>query len=91
MRKIKFVSYDGKWPNLCRGSLTLGVDGAEMTANCKLVSGGKAGFDKHRRPHISSGAWEILFEDDFFTKEEQEHIVHLVNRNVKWGCCGGCL
>lgn len=28
--KIEFVSYTGKYPNLCRGILTLLVDGKEM-------------------------------------------------------------
>jgi hypothetical protein len=28
MAKVEFISYDGKYPNLCSGNLTLRIDGA---------------------------------------------------------------
>ena len=28
---VKFISYDGKYPNLCRGKLTLEIDGEKVT------------------------------------------------------------
>lgn len=90
MRKIEFVGYDGEYPNLCSGTLTLRVDGVEMAVNCRMVSGGGVSIDENCE-HVWSGAWEVEFDDDFFTKEEQEHIVSLVNDNVEWGCCGGCI
>lgn len=27
--RVEFVSYTGKWPNLCSGILTLNIDGVE--------------------------------------------------------------
>lgn len=27
---VEFVSYSGKWPNLCSGELTLEIDGEEV-------------------------------------------------------------
>lgn len=27
---VKFISYTGKWPNLCSGILTLEIDGKEV-------------------------------------------------------------
>lgn len=29
MKDIKFISYSGKYPNLCRGVLTVSIDGVE--------------------------------------------------------------
>ena len=29
MEHVKFVSYDGKWPNLCTGTLVLNIDGKD--------------------------------------------------------------
>ncbi len=28
-KQVEFVSYDGKWPNLCSGVLTLKINGKE--------------------------------------------------------------
>lgn len=36
---IKFISYDGKYPNFCSGTLILEVDGKKRA----LCSGGSAG------------------------------------------------
>lgn len=91
MRKIEFVNYDGSYPTLCSGTLTLKVDGVEMAVKCGLVSGGWVSFDENWDEHVQDGPWEVEFNDDFFTKEEQEYIVSLVNDNVEWGCCGGCV
>lgn len=37
---VEFVSYTGKYPNLCNGTLTLRIDGKEVRFNDK-VSGNK--------------------------------------------------
>lgn len=31
MYRVKFVSYDGEYPNLCSGTLVLNVDGKDVT------------------------------------------------------------
>ena len=93
MRKIEFVSYDGKYPNLCGGTLKLRVDGEEWESYFCLGSGGSCEIDEDGEEHVSTGPWELYrwkFEEDF-TKDEIEKIKRLVNDNVEWGCCGGCI
>ena len=47
MSKVEFVSYDGKWPNLCSGKLVLSIDGVtvEFPEYC-MNSGGSVWFDE---------------------------------------------
>ena len=42
--EIEFVSYDGRYPNLCRGTLIMKIDGIEIEFN-GLESGGKVSMD----------------------------------------------
>jgi hypothetical protein len=88
MRKIEFVSYDGKYPNLCSGTLTIKVDGKKMSDHC-LRSGGSVWFDKDWSEHVEDGPWGVTFEG--LTKEENDVLTELVNDNVRRGCCGGCV
>lgn len=44
---VKFVSYDGKYPNLCSGTLVLEVDGEKREIPYALCSGGSAYFDEN--------------------------------------------
>ncbi len=100
MRKIEFVSYDGKYPNLCSGTLILSVDGKEYSwrGPC-LVSGGEIIHDGNWNDiEVITGPWGVDFDmspdqyDLNFTDEEMKFIVDLVNDNVDdYGCCGGCI
>lgn len=38
---IEFVSYNGKFPNLCRGTLVIKVNGEEISLENYLISGGR--------------------------------------------------
>ena len=89
MKDIEFVSYNGKYPNLCSGVLTLRVDGQIRQFNRCLISGGYCNVIEDL---CALGEWEI--KDDVFsefTENEKELIRVLVNKNVRPGCCGGCL
>lgn len=90
MKDIEFISYDGKYPNLCSGVLTLRVDGQIRQFGWCLISGGYCDVYEDL---CRTGEWDI--KDDVFsefTENEKEFIRELVNKNVeRKGCCGGCL
>jgi hypothetical protein len=45
MSRLKFVSYDGSYPNLCRGELVLSLDGHNIIfPQYCLESGGSVSF-----------------------------------------------
>lgn len=85
---IKFISYDGRWPNLCSGTLVLEIDGVVRT-DFNLCSGGSVWFDGEWCEHVESGPWRIEVPEDL--KHLQHEIEDVVNINVPHGCCGGCV
>lgn len=92
MRNIEFVSYDGKYPNLCSGTLTLCVDGNLWSESMCLFPGGECLWDSAAEEEIvDQGPWESLTLEKHFSDEEVREILRLVNEHVEWGCCGGCM
>ena len=100
---VKFVSYTGRFPNLCRGTLTLEIDGVEYTFGGGYkepetdfasfwCSGGSTWFDDEWREHVEEREWIIDVDNlpEQFRKYAQE-IDRVFNENVEWGCCGGCI
>ena len=98
---VKFVSYTGKWPNLCRGDLILEINGEIVAFGYGFKSKDKPKY----YPFWSSGGginpnyegtwngeWKIDVDDipEQFRKYAAE-IDMLFNDNVPWGCCGGCI
>lgn len=87
---VEFVSYNGKFPNLCRGTLVIKVNGEEVSLENYLCSGGRCWFDKDWVDHVESGDWRISkLPDDL--EQYREEILEVVNENVPHGCCGGCI
>lgn len=96
MKEVKFVEYTGKWPNLCRGELTLEIDGQRVTFNpfktkgYGLCSGGSCGFnDDYTESYINYGPWTISLPEEY--KDIEKQVEKLINENIEEGCCGGCL
>ena len=74
-KHVEFVSYTGEYPNLCRGVLTLKIDGEEVVFghnycfndwkndghyNDFWSSGGSCGFsDDYSQSYVTGGEWEI--------------------------------
>lgn len=86
---VEFVSYDGAWPNLCSGELVLRIEGKEVNLGCCLCSGGRVRFDSDWCEHVESGAWSVDVPEEF--AQYADEITEIVNDNVPWGCCGGCV
>lgn len=103
MAEIKFISYDGQWPNACRGNLVLEINGEIFSTKefnekedkdediyCCLVSGGKVTFDKNWREHVTKGPWKISELPKRYLPYKKE-IEKIINENIHQGCCGGCV
>ena len=54
-----------------------------------LCSGGSVSFDSNMNEHVNSGEWSVDVPDEL--KEFKEEIQEVVNSNVRYGCCGGCV
>lgn len=86
---IKFISYDGKYPNLCSGTLCFKKDEIEYKKQYAICSTGGLMADYSG---TYSGPW-VLDKEDFPELNEMElcYLTKLVNDNVQLGCCGGCI
>lgn len=98
---VEFVSYDGKYPCLCFGKLVVNIDGKEVSfgysSGCDYTkfwySGGNCGFNHdYSESYVNSGPW-IVDEDDLPEeyKSYAKELMYVLNDNVEFGCCGGCL
>lgn len=89
---IEFVDYSGSWPSLCSGVLTIRVNGKEYELRSILSSGGSVSFDDNWSEEITDGPWQLweggLPEE---IRKYAPEIEDLVNSNIPWGCCGGCV
>lgn len=86
------VFYDGRYPNLCSGSLRVEIDGKEWVfpENC-LISGGDVSFDGDWNEEVSEGDWEISEWPKDFPEDLKVSVLSEVNKNIPYGCCGGCV
>ena len=87
---VEFVKYTGEYPCACHGELTVKIDGEEVTfASGCLISGGDVWFDENWLEHVEAGAWKVSLPDEY--AKYTEEVEKVVNENVPWGCCGGCV
>jgi hypothetical protein len=86
------LEYDGKYPNFCAGRLFITVDSVryDFGDHC-LCSGGYVWFDKEWDEQIESGPWSIEDWPVGFPEHLKEEVLFLVNQEIPWGCCGGCV
>jgi len=90
--RLKFISYDGAFPNLCRGNLVMELDGKKIKfPQFCLSSGGSVWFDEEWSEYVEKGEWTISEYPKNFPEELKEYAEELVNENVSHGCCGGCV
>ena len=100
--RVKFVSYSGRYPALCRGILKLEIGGfvysfgwgEECNFRPFIRSGGYARTqnDPLDKAEITKGPWIVeaeLLPQEF--KPYANEIAEVINRNIPQGCCGGCI
>lgn len=92
--EVKFISYDGKFPNLCNGTLVIEVSGVQFQiAPHTFESGGSVTFDDEWEETVTEGPWK--FSEGVELPEElqpfRDKILEVMNENVEHGCCGGCV
>lgn len=87
---VEFVSYDGEYPNLCSGNLVLKIDGkiVHFPKYC-MHSGGSVSFTNDWDEIIDHGEWLVDVPDKY--KKYEKEINYIINANVRYGCCGGCV
>ncbi len=91
-KKLKFVSYDGKYPSLCSGTLIMELDEKNIIfPDYCLSSGGSACVTEELEKMVEIGEWTINDFPENFPEELKEYANLLVNENIEYGCCGGCL
>lgn len=75
------------------GTLVVEKDGKQYSMKHVLESDGSCGFNKdYSESYINKGEWLIV--ERYLPKELQDNIeelTYLVNKNIPYGCCGGCL
>lgn len=86
---VKFISYDGHFPNLCSGTLMFEVNNKTYSLNHCLLSGGGINLG-HGRENVETGPWSLTCLPDELKPFEAE-ITEMVNENIPWDCCGGCI
>ena len=69
MKHIEFISYDGAYPNLCRGTLILRIDGTEVVFNPKVN-----GFtsDEHRKAYDKPNVYHSFWESGGYLDSDYE-------------------
>lgn len=88
---VEFISYDGKYPCLCMGTLTIKVDGKIYHFYHAMISGGHVCRDESWNMWAEEGDWEVNLYEHPELEPYKEEITRLVNENVEHGCCGGCI
>lgn len=98
--KIEFVSYDGEFPNLCSGTLTVKINDKVVKFGnwdeCDYLrfwySGGCVSFEGDEC-FIDQQSWRFEPIERFPTElaDCYEELCQLFQGNVEMGCCGGCI
>lgn len=77
---VRFISYDGKFPNYCKGTVRLEIEGVEY---CFILSNLLSG-DSYYIKGIKPEAFPINI------RRYYHEIIRVMVKNLNYGCCGGC-
>ena len=95
---VEFVSYTGKFPGLCQGTLTLRINGKEVKfGNIPLAEKSdypafwETGGTTVANGGAFEGRWRVNTDKlpDCY-KPYAVEIADIMNSRVELGCCGGC-
>lgn len=86
------IQYSGEYPCLCGGCLSVEIDGKwwEFPSFC-MSSGGSCFIDEDGDEVTTYGEWEIDKYPEGFPEDKKEEVLQMVNEQVEFGCCGGCI
>ena len=90
--EMEFISYTGRYPTLCSGTLVIRVGDKHYHLDHVLRSGGSIHDPVTGDYDAVEGDW--LIDEDDLPEELRSYvddITRLVNDNVEHGCCGGCI
>ena len=88
MVKIKIEKFVENRYALCSSLLIMSVDGESFRV--ELISGGSVSFIEYMSEYIEHGPWSIFKMPKKFKHLEKE-IEDVINKEIPWGCCGGCV
>lgn len=88
---VKFISYDGKYPCLCSGTLRIEVNGKHYSFRNAMISGGCVMHNEEWDMWAEQDDWEVDLSEHPELESYKEEITRIVNENVPHGCCGGCI
>jgi hypothetical protein len=90
---VKFVSYTYPPYNLCKGELTIEVNGKTYTLEKgALYTSGSCYETEDGNYETYQGDWKLYDTDlPVEIRAYMTEILEVVNNNVEHGCCGGCM
>ena len=48
-------------------------------------------FDNDWSEHVEDGPWGVGEWPEGFPEEAKEEALSVINEEISWGCCGGCV
>lgn len=86
------IEYDGRYPNLCYGYLVVTIDDIRYNfpPDC-MVPGGSAYCTGDWEEVVTEGEWGISEWPENFPEYLKWDVLDAVNKQVRHGCCGGCI
>ena len=88
------IKYDGDWPNLCSGHLEVWIGETYYDfGKYVLCSGGCVLGDENWNMWTEEGPCSILEEyiPKDFPVDRIDDLMNVINAEIPWGCCGGCI
>jgi hypothetical protein len=90
MSNIK-IKYDGRYPTLCFGHLEVWIDDTYYDFGYNsLISGGDVLYDNGEYWE-TTGPWSISQYPENFPANKVSKLLQVINDELPWGCCGGCI